>query len=76
MNFTRCCLFILILYISSIFETQGYNYDACPPTNAINLLDVTFGSLAVKCNTNYDLELVSPVPKITFPHADPVRIVI
>lgn len=75
MNFTRCCLFVLILYISSIFKTQGFNYDACP-TSAINLLNVSFGSLTVKCNTNYDLKAVTPVPNITFPHADPVRIAI
>ena len=73
MNFTRCCLFLLALYISSIVETREYNYDTCP-TSGNNVLDVTFGTLSVKCNTNYDLEVVTTVPKVTFPNADPVRI--
>ena len=72
MNFTRCC-FLFILYISSIVETREYNYDTCPTLGG-NLLVVTFGTLSVKCNTNYDLEVVTTVPKVTFPNADPVSI--
>ncbi|CAB3994056.1 Hypothetical predicted protein, partial [Paramuricea clavata] len=69
MNFTRCCVFVL-LCISNIYKIQGYNFNACP-TSKNNVLNVTYGSLVVKCGTKYDLELVTPdPPNISFSHAD------
>ncbi|CAB3999821.1 Hypothetical predicted protein [Paramuricea clavata] len=68
MNSTRCCVLVLFLCIYSIYKTQGYNFNACP-TSENDFLNVTYESLVVKCGTKYDLELVTPPPKISFSHA-------
>ena len=75
MNFTRCCVFVL-LCISSIYKIQGYNFNACP-TSKNNFLNVTYGSLVVKCGTKYDLDQVTPdPPNISFPHAVKVHVML
>ena len=58
-----------------VFETQGYDFGACPRSKE-NYLNVTCGSLTVQCGTKYDRELVTPPLKITFPDADMVNIFI
>ena len=74
MDLTRCFVLFVLLCIFAICGTEGYNFDACP-TSENDFLNVTFGSLVVKCNTKYDLELVSSSPKIRFLHAVQVNIV-
>jgi hypothetical protein len=75
MDSTRSFVFFLFLCIFAICRTQSYNFDACS-TSENDLLNVTFGSLDIKCNTKYDLKLVSSSPQIRFLHADKVNIVI
>lgn len=71
MNSLRGGVVVLFLCIFSICKTQSYDFNTCPSTR--NDLDVVYGPLVVKCNTKYKLEWVTPLPKITFSHADKVK---
>ena len=68
---TRCFIFVLILCIFSVSNTQGYDYDACPKSRMDRLI-ITYGTLVIQCGEIYDKKYVADPPTITFPDADPV----
>lgn len=67
-------MFVLILYIFSVFSAQGYDYNACP-TSWQDRLIVTYGTMVIQCDEKYDRKYVAMPPKIMFPNADPVSVV-